>query len=204
MSPPPGSEPPAANDALTSTTDLLRRAKGGDRGALESLAARYLPRLRRWASGRLPMRARSLFDTVDLVQETLLRTFENLDRVELRGPGGFEAYVRSAVLNRIRDGIRWADRRPGPEGIPETLADPGPSPLELAIGADLAQRYERAFATLSSEDQHLLHLRVELDWDYEEIRVMTGRESRDAVRMAVTRALRRLAEAMGHESGQDA
>lgn len=194
-----GREPSPAGDALLATTDLLRRAKDGDAGARESLAARYLPRLRRWASGRIPTRARSLFDTVDLVQETLLRTFEHLDRVELRGPGGFEAYVRSAVLNRIRDGIRFADRRPGPEGVPETLPDAGPSPLELAIGADLAQRYERAFATLSPEDQHLLHLRVELDWDYEEIRAMTGRESKDAVRMAVTRALGRLAKAMGHE-----
>lgn len=196
MSPPSGSEPLA----LHTTTDLLRRAKDGDRAALESLAARYLPRLRRWASGRIPTRARSLFDTVDLVQETLMRTFEHLDRVELRGPGGFEAYVRSAVLNRIRDGIRYADRRPGPAGIPETLPDAGPTPLELAIGADLAQRYERAFATLSPDEQHLVHLRVELDWDYEEIRVMTGRDSRDAVRMAVTRALRRLAEAMGHDA----
>ena len=196
---PESPDSPRSGDALAATTDLLRRAKSGDRGALESLAERYLPRLRRWASGRIPTRARSLFDTVDLVQETLLRTFEHLDRVELRGPGGFEAYVRSALLNRIRDGIRYADRRPGPDGVPETLPDTGPSPLELAIGADLASRYERAFATLSPEDQLLLHLRVELDWDWEEIRAMTGRESRDAARMAVTRALGRLAEAMGRE-----
>ncbi len=200
MSPPSAPLPPSPGDALESTTSLLRRAKDGDRNALESLAARYLPRLRRWASGRIPARARSLFDTVDLVQETLLRTFENLDRVELRGPGGFEAYVRSAVLNRIRDGIRYADRRPGPGEVPDSLPDAGPSPLELAIGADLAQRYERAFTTLSPEDQHLLHLKVELDWNYEEIRVMTGRDSRDAVRMAVTRALGRLAEAMRHDA----
>lgn len=200
MSPIPSPTPPPAGAALETTTSLLARAKDGDRAALEALAARYLPRLRRWASGRIPARARSLFDTVDLVQETLLRTFERLDRVEVRGPGGFEAYVRSAVLNRIRDGIRWADRRPGPDGVPETLPDAGPSPLELAIGADLAARYERAFATLSAEEQHLVHLKVELDWGYEEIRAMTGRESRNAARMAVTRALKRLAEAMGDDA----
>lgn len=200
MSPSSPPTPPPPGDALETTTRLLSRAKDGDRAALESLAARYLPRLRRWASGRIPARARSLFDTVDLVQETLLRTFERLDRVEVRGPGGFEAYVRSAVLNRIRDGVRWADRRPGPDGVPESLPDAGPSPLELAIGADLAARYERAFATLSPEDQHLIHLKVELDCSHEEIRAMTGRESRDAARMAVTRALGRLAEAMGHDA----
>ncbi|MBK7047525.1 MAG: hypothetical protein IPH48_13670 [bacterium] len=45
----------------------------------------------------------------------------------------------------------------------------------------------------------MLHLRIELDFDYGEIASMTGRPSRDAARMAVQRALGRLAEAMGHE-----
>lgn len=193
-------EEPPAPDALLATTELLRRAKQGDRSALESLMARYLPRLRSWASGRLPMRARSLLDTGDLVQETLLRTFERLDEVEVRGPGGFQAYVRAAVLNRIRDQIRWAGRRPGPDGIPETLEDPGPTPLELAIGADVAARYERALAALAPEEQQLLHLRLELDYDFAEIATLTGRPSRDAARMAVNRALRRLAEEMGDDA----
>lgn len=201
MGRPPVSEPPPPGDPLIATTELLRRAKDGDRGALDSLMARYLPRLRSWASGRLPMRARGLLDTGDLVQETLLRTVEGLDRIEVRGPGGFQAYVRSAVLNRIRDQVRWANRRPGPDGVPETLSDPGPSPLELAIGADLVERYERALATLAPEEQQLLHLRLELDYGYEEIATMTDRPSRDAARMAVNRALRRISEAMG---GHDA
>jgi RNA polymerase sigma factor (sigma-70 family) len=143
------------------------------------------------------MHARNLLDTGDLVQETLLRTLERLDQVEVRGTGGFQAYVRSAVLNRIRDQIRWANRRPGSEEVQAILPDPGPSPIELAIGSELVDRYERALATLSEEEQQLLHLKLELDYDYEEIAAMTERPSRDAARMAVTRALRRLAEAMG-------
>src|SRR5205814_10381078 len=91
--------------------------------------------LQRWASGRLPPYARSLFDTADLVQETLVRALEGLDGIEVRGPGGFQAYVRQAVLNRIRDQVRWARRRPGPDELPEELRDPTPSPLESAIGA---------------------------------------------------------------------
>jgi RNA polymerase sigma-70 factor (ECF subfamily) len=200
MSRPPPPEPPAPEESLNITTELLRRAKDGDRVALDSLMARYLPRLRSWASGRLPMRARSLVETGDLVQETLLRTIERLDHVEVRGPGGFQAYVRSAVLNRIRDHIRYVSRRPGPDGIPEDLVDPGPSPLELAMGAEVVARYERALARLTPDEQQLLHLRLELDYDYGEIASMTERPSRDAARMAVTRALRRLAEVMGHDS----
>lgn len=181
------------------TNELLRLAKGGDARALESLLARYLPRLQRWASGRLPLRARSLLDTHDLVQETLLRTVQGLDRIEVRGPGGFQAYVRQAVLNRIRDQVRWANRRPGADSAPEELPDLAPSPLESAIGADVLQRFEEAMQALGEDDRHLLHLRIELDFDYDEIAAMTERPSRDAARMAVQRALARLAERMGHE-----
>ena len=37
-----------------SSVDLLLKAQAGDNEALDRLLARYLPRLRRWASGRLP------------------------------------------------------------------------------------------------------------------------------------------------------
>ena len=182
------------------TTELVQRAKAGDRSALDALVARYLPRLERWATGRLPLYARSLFDTTDLVHETLLRTLEGLDGIEVRGPGGFQAYVRQAVLNRIRDQIRWARRRPGPDGVPEDLANREPSPLQSAIGAEVLDRYERALERLGEEERQLLHLRIELAFGYDEIAAFTGRPSPDAARMAVSRALRKLAEHMGHAS----
>lgn len=185
--------------SLLATRELLLLAKQGDARALDRLMERYVPRLRRWASGRLPTRARSLFDTADLVQDTLLRVLEGLDRIEVRGPGGFQAYVRQAVVNRIRDELRWTARRPGPDGVPDSLPDHAPSPVENAIGADVLDRYERGLARLNEEDRQLLHLRIELDFDYDEIAVQTDRPSRDAARMAIQRALSRLAEAMGHE-----
>jgi len=180
------------------TTELLLRAKEGDEVAIGALTARYLPRLQRWASGRLPFHARSLFDTADLVQDTFLRVLQGLDGIEVRGPGGFQAYVRRAVLNRIRDQIRWARRRPGPDGVPESLEDRTPSPIEMAIGGELLDRYERALEQLAEPERQVLHLRIELDFDYEEIAAMTGRPSEAAARMAVQRALRKLAGIMGH------
>jgi RNA polymerase sigma factor (sigma-70 family) len=192
---------PAAGLSLLATRELLVLARDGDENARDHLLARYLPRLQRWASGRLPGQARSLLDTSDLVQETLLRTLQGLDRIEVRGPGGFQAYVRSAVLNRIRDQVRWSCRRTGREDLSEDLPDRAPSPLELAIGSAALARYERALGSLGADDQELLHLRLELDFDYAEIATMTGRPSRDAARMAVQRALGRLAEAMGHGRG---
>lgn len=183
-------------EGLLLTGELVQRAKNGDHDALGLLMARYLPRLERWASGRLPDHARSLLDTGDLVQETLMRALERLDQFEVRSPGGFQAYVRQAVLNRIRDQVRRSRRWPVTEE-PELTEDRGPSPLDLAIESDLLERYERAMATLNEEERRFIHLRIELDLSYEDVAAIMGRSSSDAARMAVQRALRKLGEAMG-------
>lgn len=182
--------------SLQETSELLRLAKDGDDRARELLLARYLPRLQRWASGRLPRWARSLVDTSDVVQDVFLRTLQGLERVEVRGPGIFQAYVRRAVLNRIRDEVRWASRRPGPDGVPEELAAHEPTPLERAITSDTLGRYEAALEALGEDERELVHLRLELDFGWDEIARMTGRPSADAARMATKRAIARVAEAM--------
>jgi RNA polymerase sigma-70 factor, ECF subfamily len=179
------------------THELLLRAQNGDSAALDLLMTRYRPRLERWASGRLPGYARSLFDTADLVQETLLRALQRLTEIEVQGPGTFQAYVREAILNRIRDQLRRTRARPTKD-LTEHLEDRAPSPLENAIGADIVGRYEHALAQLNESDRRLVHLRVELDFSYPEIAAIMERTP-DAVRMASRRALTKLAEIMGRE-----
>jgi len=181
---------------LLRTQDLLREAQQGRRDALEALLARYRPRLERWATGRLPRNARSLLDTGDLVQETLLRALETIGSIGARHPGSFESYVRQAVLNRVRDQVRWARRRGAGQVDSDSLVHPGPSPLEEAIGSDVVRRYEEAMSVLSDDERQLLHLRIELDMSYEEIAVLVGKPSADAARMAIQRSLHRLAVAM--------
>src|SRR3954463_3518172 len=95
-----------------STFELLARARGGDARALNAIFGRYLPRLRRWASGRLPLWARDAADTQDLVQDTLMQTPQQPDRSEPRHEGALQAYLRQAVMNRIRNHIRDSQRRP--------------------------------------------------------------------------------------------
>lgn len=192
---PPSDSPPPARP----TMELLHFAKQGDPGARELLLARYIPRLRRWAAGRLPYSARSLFDTGDLVQDTLMKVLQGLDRIEVRGPGGFQAYVRQAIHNRIQDEIRWSARRPGSEAEAETLVSRAPTPIEEAIGSEVLERFERAFAQMDDADQELLHLRLELDLGYAEMAAITGKPSPDAARVAFQRALARLAARMGHD-----
>ena len=50
----------AMADDPESSIDLLLKAQSGDAQALNALLERYLPRLQRWASGRMPSGIRSM------------------------------------------------------------------------------------------------------------------------------------------------
>jgi RNA polymerase sigma-70 factor (ECF subfamily) len=176
---------------------LLARARAGDVQALDALIARHLPRLRRWASGRVPAWARDAGDTEDLVHDTLLDSLKHLDGFEHRREGALQAYLRQAVLNRVRSQFRRAARRPVVMAIPEDQVHDGPSPLEQAIGREMTDRYEAGLASLDDEDREMIIARVEMGYTNDELAAIFEKPSRDAARVAVARALVRLAEAMG-------
>jgi len=179
-----------------SSLRLLERARAGDAAALNVLMGRYLPRLRRWASGRLPRWARDVADTQDLVQDVVLQTFKNIETFEPRNEGALQAYLRQSIVNRIRDELRRTGRRPAAAELDVRMPDDGASPLEEAIGREALDRYERALMQLREQDREAIIARVELDCSNEEIAVALGKPSANAARMAVERALLRLADAM--------
>ena len=185
---------------LTSSIDLMRRARGGDSRALERLFERYVPALRRFAAGRLPRWARDLTDTDDMVQETLLKTLRRFDQFEQRDQGGgLHAYMRQALQRRIVDEIRRVRRRPVQEEVDGNEAGYGPSPLEETIGLEASRRYEEALSRLKPTDRDAVIARVELGLDYDGIAEALGKPSRDAARMTVIRALVRLAQEMDYD-----
>jgi RNA polymerase sigma-70 factor (ECF subfamily) len=185
----------------SATMRLVARARAGDADALNALFERFGPELRRFARGRLPRQVRGLVDTPDVVQETLLQTFTHLNGFENRGEGALRAYMRQVLVNRIRDEIRRAARRPAGTPIEDEHAAEDRSPLEAAIGREGVDRYEAALARLRADDRELIIARVELGLSYPEIAMSTGRASANAARMAVVRALVRLTEAM--DDGDD-
>jgi len=183
-------------DPSESTNELLQRVKQGDHGALEVLLERHLPRLRRWASGRLPRYVRDGSDTEDLVQETVIRTLRTIEAFEYRREGALQAYLRQALYNRIRDRIRQAGRRPRLETIDEEAPFEGESPLEQAIGHQTMERYEAALAALQPGDREAIVGRLELGYDYSELAAALAKPTSEAARKAVGRAVLRLAEKM--------
>jgi RNA polymerase sigma-70 factor (ECF subfamily) len=182
-----------------SSINLLARIREGDQDALNRLISRHLPPLQRWARGRLPRGIRDLEDTADLVQETVIQALKHLDHFEYRREGALQAYLRHAVYNRIRMEFRRKRSRPARTDLDPEQEDIAASPLEQAVGREAVERYERALARLKPEDREAVIAKMELDCSYAELARAIGKPSADAARMAVGRALVRLAEEMKRE-----
>ena len=136
-------------------------------------------------------------ETQDLIQDAVIRAIPHLKHFEARNPGALQAYLRQAVANRIRDEIRTVQLRPPLGGhIPENKTDPGPSPLEQAIGRERLDRYEAALARLPPVEREAIVARLELRQSYKEIALAIGKPSADTARMLVARAVKNLIRAM--------
>jgi RNA polymerase sigma-70 factor (ECF subfamily) len=137
-------------------------------------------------------------DTDDLVQETVFRAVKRIDRSSrargraagLSQAGGRQPHPRRGAAQQTIAGSRRARRE---------RSDRGASPLEVAIGAEALHCYEAALARLRPEEREAIIARVEMDGSYQEVAVALGKPSADAARMAVSRALLRLAEEMSRE-----
>jgi RNA polymerase sigma factor (sigma-70 family) len=179
-----------------STLNLVIQAQAGDTGAVERLFTRYRDRLSRWAAGRLPAGVRGRLDTEDVVHDALTRTFERIGELDPRGGGFFQAYVRRAVLNGIRDQVARKRELLPPSGVVEQHAEPGPSPLEQVVGREVFERYEAALAKLDVAEREAVLARIEDHASWQEIADEFGKESPDAARMTVKRALYKVAKEM--------
>jgi RNA polymerase sigma-70 factor (ECF subfamily) len=194
----------AWRDGLTiseeTSLSLLARAHRGDGVAIEALMGRYLGRLQRWATGRLPRNARGLLDTDDIVQDALLNTFRRLDNFEPRHDGALMAYLREAVANRIRSELRRKCPEIDSSVEPDHLEAETPSPLEALVGRDAYARYETALAQLDDDERAAIVARFEMGFSYDALARAMNRPSADAARKCVERAVRRLAGLM-HPNG---
>ena len=192
----PGSPASGSPTDLESTASLLELTRQGDVAARDRLARQYLPILMRWARGRLPVWARDLSDTDDLVQVTLMKALDKVSGFEPRREGAFLAYLRTILKNQIRDHIRRASRKPAIEELDETVADDEPSPLEETIGGEVLDRYEAALTQLPDRHREAVVLRIELGLTHQQVADAVGCPSDSAARMMVSRALAQLAEKM--------
>lgn len=174
------------------TVELVQRAKAGDEDALEQLITRVRPRIQRWAHGRLPRGARSMLDTVDIVQDVLVSSVRHLDNFEQRGPGAFVAYLRRGLVNRLEDERRKLACRPVQTEMPPDVVSPGLSPLDRVLGDEQRARYEAALNELDDVEQAAIVGRFEWGYSYADLAIVLGKPTDGAARAAVVRAVQRL------------
>lgn len=177
--------------------ELLELARDGSSEALDRLLSRYLRPLKRWAHNRLPYWARTLGDTEDLVQEAVAQTLKQLPRLRIERQGGLHAYLKAAILNRIRTELRNTRRRPQRSELDPELPSTLPSALDQAIGNERRERYEWALARLSQGDREAIIARFEFGFSGLELAAALHKPTADAARMAVTRAVVRLTRTLG-------
>lgn len=190
---------PSAPVSLADTMDLVARVRGGDAGARDVLFERALPPLCRWARGRLPLWARDLSDTQDLVQDTVLNTLGRIEFFEPRRRGALHAYMRQAVTNRIRDEICRARSRPSRSELCDEHPVATPSPLRHTIGKEAVEKYRAALERLRPLDRQAIVARIEWQLSYEEVAALLNKPTAAAARVAVTRALATLIKVMDRE-----
>lgn len=179
---------------------LLARAQQGDHVAMEALMGRYLVRLRRWASGRLPGIARSLLETDDLVQDAMLNTLRNLGGFKPRHDGALMAYLREAVANRIRSELRRPALAAAVLVQPDDLPSAGPSPLEAAVGRNALEQYDRALTQLDDDERASIIGRFEMGYSFDALARSMNRPSANAARVATARAVKRLIALMDRDA----
>lgn len=157
---------------------LLRLAQRGDVAALGALCAAHDSVLERWVTTGLPHEPSARADVRALVTESVKAVVVD---AEPSHEATLWLELRQAIVERARQKLGSGDRG---GGVP-----PGGQADNLAA-------YETALTHLRAEEREAIVTRIEMRCSYEQVAELLGKPSTGAARMAVCRALLRLAQEM--------
>jgi RNA polymerase sigma-70 factor (ECF subfamily) len=175
---------------------LVHRAQRGDRAAFEELVRRTS----RLLYARLFLETGDPHLAEDLLQETLLRAYHALGR--LNQPGTLRAWLLTIAQNVLTDAARHASRqkRAAPPRVgTEVLANlPGrsPPPEDEAVRSEERERVLAVLRSLPQEYRLPLTLRYIAGADYEAIETQLGL-SNGSLRGLLHRGLKLLRTRLG-------
>ena len=173
------------------------------------LLERYLPRLRAFVRVRVDGVVRARESSSDIVQSICRELLENSGQFAFDGEERFRAWLFTAALNKLRDrgryysaGRRAAKReRQDPDDAYFGAYGALPSPSQCADANELASVMEAAFEKLSDEQREVISLAKIAGLSRAEVARVMGR-TEAAVRMLLSRSLRRYIEVMGEMGRQ--
>jgi len=177
------------------STALLRAAREGSPEALDRLYAQVGGRLLALIRLRMGVTLRARVESRDILQATLLKSFERIEQFEGDTGGSLMAWLARIAENEIRDRVdfdhrirRDVAREAALEPAGATIASRQHSPLSMTILNEEADRLERAMERLEPPHREVILLRKFEELSFREIAVRMGR-SEDACRMLLARAL---------------
>ena len=196
-----------AEEAYETTLRLVRAAQAGEEKALNDLFVRYLPRTRRIVAARMGWKLQQLHDYEDLVQESLLKVFQGLERFEARSEGSFRHWVAECVECTIRNAVRDSQRAKRGGGAVKrwselqnenlsalTFAGDSPTPSAIVQASELEERIEAALLLLPKRYRDAIVLRSFCEMSYTEIKDSLGVEHEATARQICFRAMQKLGE----------
>jgi RNA polymerase sigma-70 factor (ECF subfamily) len=185
----------------TVESQLILRVQRGDRRAIEQLFTLELPRLRRWARGRVPRRAQHRGTADDLIQEVLIKALRGLRQFSPETGASFQAYLRRALVNMVRDELRAVARSPLVVPLDELQRSYAPSQLDRAIGRQAYARYRAALQRLTPRARQAAVARLERGASYQDVAKRIGCPNALAARAVVGRAVERIIVLMASAAG---
>jgi RNA polymerase sigma-70 factor (ECF subfamily) len=168
---------------------IVESARAGDASAWEHLYLSLFPRLTAYARFRLDDDRAS-----EAVAETFARAVAGIARFSWKG-GGFEGWLFAILRHTITDAHRKRGRAQRHLPVFEGERNQ-PEPVDGLLADEESLAVRAAYRTLSPAEQELLHLRVVSGLSADEVGRVLGKRP-GAVRMAQTRALRNLRDALG-------
>jgi RNA polymerase sigma-70 factor (ECF subfamily) len=174
---------------------LLRQAKDGTPEALDALYERVAGRLLGLIRLRLGRTLRSQLESRDILQATLLKSFEHLQQFEQSDTGSLMAWLARIAENEIRDRADYhaRQRRDARLEVPfETAQVQMPAAMRSALSQlildERAQRLEEALEAIEPHYRDVIILRSFEELSFREIGGRLGK-SEDACRMLFARAM---------------
>jgi len=177
------------------TTRLLARARDGSGEALNKVYGRLAGRVLAVIRLRLGPELRSQVESGDVLQATLLKSFERIEQFEGSRGSSLMAWLARIAENEIRDLADYhkRQRRDARRNVPldaagEPLATNIRSLSSKVVLDEDALRLEAALESLSENHRRIVVLRKLEELDWAEVARRMGK-SQDACRMLLARAM---------------
>jgi len=143
---------------------LARRARRGDRQALEALYERHRGRLLGYCDKMLSSRAAA----EDVFQDVWIKVMQALPRYR-PSRGSFRPWLYRIAANAAVDRIRRDRLRSGPELDADQVVHDAPNPETEGIGSEIARDLDAALTELPERQRSAILLRHQLGMSYDEI-----------------------------------